>query len=217
MHILHVFIHVKPECLDAFKAATTSDGGTLLPCGSPTPFTRTQKICGSVEYAVAGFNGVCGPVSHYAAVPLKLVYDTEPPSAPTVTEHVPQDKGVRVSFTVGADTTAVLIEAQGPADPDYRPLAEVAVTSTTGSIKGENLENNVTYSVRLRAKDAAGNVSEPSDAFTETPILTLGFWGFYKDAGGTDAGGCSVGAGLMPLLLVAFAFRRARKQVRRQP
>lgn len=201
--------------LPAFKAATTSDGGTLLPCGSPVPFTKTQKICGSVDYAV--FAGVCGTVSHYAAVPLKLVYDTEPPSPPTVTSHVPQDKGVRVSFTVGTDTTAVLIEAQGPTDPDYLPLAEVAVTSTTGSIKGEHLENNVAYSVRLRAKDAAGNVSDPTDAFMETPILTLGFWGFYKNAGGTDGGGCSVGAGLMPLLLAAFAFRRSRKQVRRQP
>ena len=207
---------VKISGLPAFKATTTTDGGTLLPCGGSLPFTKTQQICGSVDYSIPSTLG-CGTASHYPAVALKLVYDTQPPSPPVITDYAPQDKGVRMGFTVGSDTTTVLMEAQGPADTDYRQLAEVATTIAKGSIKGEHLENNVTYNVRLRARDAAGNVSDPSDAIMVTPILTLGFWGYYKDAGGTDSGGCSVGAGLMPLLFAAFAFRRARKQVRRQP
>jgi len=30
MHILHVFIHVKPECVDAFKAATLANASASL-------------------------------------------------------------------------------------------------------------------------------------------------------------------------------------------
>lgn len=204
---------VKISELPAFKPTTTTDGGTQLTCGSATPFTRTHRVCASAKYTV--FAGTtCGSPSFQTATPLKLTYDTEPPAPPTITEYAAQDKAVRMGFTVGSDTTIVTMEVKGPDDADFRELAETAASN--GSIRGDGLENNVPYFVRLRGRDDAGNVSEPSAELQVTPIRTLGFWGYYKDAGGTEQGGCSTGAGVMPLLLAAFAFRRARKQVRRQ-
>ncbi len=203
---------VKIAELPDFKTTSITDGGTLLPCGDPTPFTKTHHVCGSVEYAVSSGLG-CGTVTRVSATPLKLVYDTQPPPTPVITEQAAQDKGVRVKFTTGGDTATVLLEVKGPADSDFRQVAEVPVANAEAKATG--LENGVDYAVRVRAKDAAGNISDPSNEVTITPIHTLGFWGFYKEAGGTDQGGCSVGAGLMPLLFAAFAFRRARKQVRR--
>ncbi len=205
---------VKIAELPDFKTTAIADGGTNLPCGDPTPFTKTHKVCGMVDYAISSGFG-CGTAQHQMATPLKLVYDTQPPSPPTIDDSTAQDKGVRVAFTlVSSDTSTVLLEVKGPDDLDWRQLNEVPATN--GVITGSGLQNNVPYQVRLRAKDGAGNVSDPSAEITVTPILTLGFWGFYKDAGGTEQGGCSVGAGLMPLLFAAFAFRRARKQVRSQ-
>ena len=205
---------VKIAELPYFKTTTTEDGGVNMPCSSPTPFTRTQRVCGSVEYATStGFG--CGTATKLAASPLKLVFDTLPPSAPVIDKADPQDKAVRVAFTVDSDTSTVVIEAKGPSDADFRELAETS--STNGFIRGEKLENNVTYQVHLRAKDAAGNVSDPSMEVSLTPILTYGFFGVYKEAGGTDTGGCSTGAGLVPLLALAFGLRRARKQKRNQP
>ena len=200
---------VKISELPDFQASSITDGGTFLGCGSATPFTTTHRICAAVDYAVS--SGIaCGTTSTMTATPLKLVYDTKPPTAPTITSYAAQDKGVRMSFTVDSDTTAVIIEAMGPTDTDYRELAETA--SSNGTIRGEKLENNIDYLVRLRARDDAGNVSDPTDSIKVTPILTYGFWGYYKNAGGTEQGGCSVGEGLMPLMLAVFALRRVRRQ-----
>lgn len=204
---------VKIAELPDFKSTTTADGGTNVPCAAGIATEKTHRVCASVEYATFAGTG-CGTPTRQTATPLKLVFDTLPPSPPTITEYAAQDKAVRMGFTA-SDATVVTMEVKGPDDADFREIAETA--SSNGSIRGDGLENNVPYFVRLRARDDAGNVSEPSAELQVTPIRTLGFWGFYKDAGGTEQGGCSTGAGLVPLLLAAFAFRRARKQVRRQP
>ena len=201
---------VKISELPDFKT-TTTDGGMLRACGSTEPFTKTHKVCGSVKYALGGgFGGACGMIQTQLATSLSLVYDTKPPAVPTITEYAAQDKGVQLGFAVDSDTAVVLLEVKGPTDGDFRQIAETSATSA--EIRGAGLENNVPYDVRLRARDVAGNVSEPSLELSVTPIRTLGFWGYYKDAGGTETGGCSVGVGLMPFLLAAFALGRARKQ-----
>lgn len=204
---------VKIAELPEFKTTTTADGGTNLPCASGVVTTKIHRICASVEYA--NFTGTCGAAQRQTATSLKLVFDTQPPSPPEITEVSAQDQAVRLGFTVDSDTSVVTLEVKGPTDADWREIAETA--STNGLIRGDKLENNVPYFARLRARDAAGNASEPSTEIQVTPIRTVGFWGYYKDAGGTEQGGCSVGVGLLPLLLAAFAFRRARKQVRRDP
>lgn len=192
-----------------FKTTTTADGGTLQQCGSAEPFTKTHRICGSVAYKLNSGFGCTGDNSFQPATSLKVVYDSEPPTPPTITEYAAQDEAVKVGFTVDSDTSVVLLEVNGGKFTDFTQIKDG--TASNSSIKGDGLENNVTYQVRLRARDAAGNTSEPSAEIMVTPIKTLGFYGYYKDLGGTDQG-CSVGMGLMPLLLTAFALRRLRRK-----
>jgi hypothetical protein len=200
---------VKIAELPGFNASAT-DGG-LTVCGSPNEST-TQRICGRMDYGIlsGGFGGcTTNPLN---ATPLKLVYDTKAPVAPTITQYGALDQGVRIGFTAPSDASTVTVEAKGPNDADYRQLAETASTNT--QIQGKGLQNATTYDVRLRSIDAAGNVSDPSSSVSVTPIKTLGFYGFYKQSGGTDAG-CSTGLGLVPALVALFALRRrARKQSR---
>ncbi len=202
---------VKISELPGFKTGTFADGGMNAPCGS-TETTITHRVCGSVKTAQqTGFG--CSEQTFTPATSLRLVYDTQPPSAPTIETPTPQDEAVKVTFSVDSDTTVVLLEVKSPTDPDFRQIAEGA--ATTLSIRGDRLENNVPYLVRLRARDDAGNVSLPSAEVTITPIKTIGLFGVWAANGGTDAGGCSTAAGMLPLLVLAFAFRRARKQVRK--
>jgi hypothetical protein len=200
---------LKLSDLPDFKNTTSADGGTLDTCGSANPFTKTHVVCGVIDYAVqSGFG--CGTATKLRAAPLKLIYDTLPPGKPSITDFTAQDEAVRVAFSVDSDTSAVIVEARGPTDIDFVSRGETASSSTF--IRGENLQNGVLYTVHLRARDAAGNLSDPSDPIEVTPIRTVGFWGYYKDQGGTDTAGCSTGLGLSPLLLIALALRRARKQ-----
>jgi hypothetical protein len=192
-----------------FKTTTTTDGGTLQQCGSMEPFTKQHRICGSVAYKLNSGFGCTGDNTFQTATSLKVVYDSEPPSAPTITDYAAQDEAVKVGFTVDSDTSVVLLEVMGGKYTDFTQIKDGSASNS--SIKGDGLENNVMYQVRLRARDAAGNTSEPSPEISATPIKTLGFYGYYKDLGGTDQG-CSVGMGLMPLLLTAFALRRLRRK-----
>ena len=195
----------------AFESAPSSP---LQPAhtASATEDTITHRVCGSVK-TQSGFPPTCGQTAFTHATPLRLIYDTRPPGLPIIETNTPQDEAVKVTFSVDSDTTVVMLEVKSPTDADYRQIAEGP--SSNLSIRGDKLENSVPYFVRLRARDAAGNVSNPSAEITMTPIRTIGFFGAWEKAGGTDAGGCSTGAGVMPLLLLAFAFRRARKQVRK--
>ena len=70
---------VKISELPGFKASA-SDGG-LTVCGAPLT-SKTHSICGNISYGVP----VQCTAQNQAAVPLKLVYDTAPPVAPTLTE-----------------------------------------------------------------------------------------------------------------------------------
>ncbi len=197
---------VKIADLPGFAGAADAGTGT---CGT-AGLSRTHRVCGSIEYAT--FTGVgCGTAQHASANPLKLVYDTQPPTAPVITSYAAQDQAVKLDFTVDSDTSVVTVEAKGMDDLDYRQLAETA--SSNATIQGKGLQNNSTYDVRLRAKDAAGNVSDPSASISVTPIKTLGFYGAFNQAGGSDKG-CSTGLGLIPALVGLWALRRARKQAR---
>ena len=195
-------------------ANVPTDGGTQAVCGS-TGLSKTHHICGNIEYTL--FTGqFCGTTgTKLAAHSFKLVYDTLPPTAPTITSSAAEDKAVRINFEYDSDTSNVTVEVRESSDAgegEYRQLNETVATNKL--IRGSGLQNTVAYDVRIRAKDAAGNVSEPSDAVTITPIDTLGFFAYYQEKGGTDAGGCSTGLGLIPTLIGLWALRRARKQAR---
>lgn len=195
--------NVKLSELPGFDSSLTTDGGVVT-CGT-AGITKNHKLCGAIEYTT--FTGIsCGTATTYTASAMKLVYDTEPPSAPSITDSAPQDQGVKVIFSANSDVTSVVLEVMAMGESDYRQIAETTTTGTT-TILGKNLLNGTTYDVRIRGKDAAGNVSEPSTSVAITPIKTLGFYGFYRQAGGTDAG-CSTAPGFISLLGALWLWRR---------
>lgn len=179
------------------------DGGTT--CPSPTPMSVTSRVCGAMPYVI----GTIGGSNQYArATAFPLTYDTLPPNPPLILRAVAQDSAVSVEFSV-TDAVTVKVEVKGPSDADYREVGE-AVVANTSTVRGTGLVNNEAYEVRLRAVDAAGNVSDPSGAITVTPIDTIGFYGYFARNGGELQGGCATAPGLMTLLLAALSLRLRR-------
>lgn len=192
---------VKLSDLPSFAA----DGGTT--CPAPSATSLTDKLCGSMPYVL----GTIGGSTQYArATAFPLTYDTLPPAVPTIEATVSQDSAVGVTFSTNdSDTVIIKLEVKGPSDTDFREAGS-AVVANTSQVRGTGLVNNETYEVRIRAVDAAGNVSDPTAAVTVTPIDTIGFFGYYAQNGGELDGGCATAPGLMTLLLAAFALRPRR-------
>jgi hypothetical protein len=192
---------VKLSSLPSF----VGDGGTS--CPAPNPTSLTDNLCGSMPYVL----GTIGGSTQYArATAFPLTYDTLPPTIPTIESTVAQDSAVGVTFSANdADTVTITLEVMGPSDPDWR-TAGTAIVANTSQVRGTGLVNGQTYQVRIRAVDAAGNVSDPTAAVSVTPIDTIGFFGYYAQNGGELDGGCATAPGLMTLLLAAFALRPRR-------
>ncbi len=204
---------------------TTADGGTVVTtsCGDADKFV-SMLICGSYTSILGGFGASATPNN---ASPLKVIYDTQPPTAPTISSTSAFDGTARISFTADSDTSEVFAQARlvpdggfpdgGDADVGFETRASASATAT--GVKLTGLVNNTTYQVRLFAKDAAGNQSPMSDPPVEVmPVRTIGFWGAYRDAGGTDQAGCTsvpaawpVGALALSALLMRMRARRNRR------
>lgn len=183
----------------------TADGGVTCPTLSPA--SVTNRLCGSMPYVL----GTVGGSTQYArATAFPLIYDTLPPTIPVIDSTVAQDSAVGVSFSTNdADTVTIKLEVMGPTDTDFHEAGSATVANTS-QVRGTGLVNGETYQVRIRAVDAAGNVSDPSAAVSVTPIDTIGFYGYYAQNGGELQGGCATAPGLMTLLLAAFALRHRR-------
>ncbi|MFT3709513.1 MAG: hypothetical protein QM817_17945 [Archangium sp.] len=202
--------NVKIAELPGFSNSLTTDGGVVT-CGSPG-ISKTHRVCGAIDY-IAFTGTFCGSTTSTAtATALRLVYDTQPPSAPVITEYGAQDQGVKITFTVDSDTATVQLEVKSPTDADFKVIKDGDAVSQK-TITGSGLLNQTTYDVRLRAVDAAGNISDPSASVAVTPIKTLGFYGYFRQVGGSD-GGCSAGIGIFPALALWFFVRRARDRRR---
>ena len=128
-------------------------------------------------------------------------------NAPIISEVLAQDKALKVAFSVSSDTTEVIpfIRPQGSTDYTQRPTISLG---TGREVIVDGLLNATTYDVLLRAVDGAGNQSADSEPASGTPRRTIGFWGTYREAGGTDTGGCSSALGLAPLFALGWFFRR---------
>ncbi|MGV3623477.1 MAG: MXAN_2561 family MXYO-CTERM-anchored protein [Archangium sp.] len=199
--------NVKIGELPGHVTTTDGDGGVIVNCPFSVPKTLTHQLCVAYDYQTLGGFGTCTA----ATTPgqgngMKFVYDTLPPSAPTIVSHVAQDGAASVEFSVDSDTIEVSIEVEGPNDADFRTAA-TAVVANTNTVRATGLTNGVIYDVRLRGVDGAGNYSTPSDAVQVKPILTNGLLGYYAANNGELKGGCSTSAGLMPLLFAAWALR----------
>ena len=135
-------------------------------------------------------------------------YDTKPPGTPTLSGVQPLDGGAAISVSAGDDTHVVIVEATA----EGQESRSAEQDARNGRIILMGLVNGIEYQVTARARDLAGNESEPSAAVTVTPVETAGFWQAYKDAGGQDQGGCSQAGGgalgLGALLLARFFGRR---------
>jgi hypothetical protein len=199
--------------LPSFTQTPQDDGGVAgLTCGDRNR-DGPNKICGSYAYKTSLYdqNSVVARASH-----LQLNYDSTPPKRPVITAVDAFDDTARLTFTIDSDTTVLWAQLKAPDDADFTTRAEVASSVTAISLSG--LRTHVTYRLRLIAFDAAGNESEKSDEKTATPISTSGFWGVYREAGGTEPGGCNVAPILVPgaALLLLLQLRRALAR-RRDP
>lgn len=218
--------NVRYSDLPGFAGTTTTeDGGTVATtsCGDANKFV-SMLICGSYPYTMGMY---ATSTTTTNASPLKVIYDTQPPTAPSISSTSAFDGTARISFTADSDTSEVFAQARlvpdggfpdgGDADLGFETRASASATAT--GVKLTGLVNRSTYQVRLFAKDAAGNQSPMSDPPVEVmPVRTIGFWGKYRDAGGTDQAGCTsvpaawpVGALALSALLMRMRARRNRR------
>jgi len=106
----------------------------------------------------------------------------------------------------------VFVTTHGSAFP-VNPSATVTSPSTSARVGG--LVNGTLYDVEVLAFSTGGNVSDPSNIASGTPVKVDDFYTSYKNAGGQESGGCSTGAAgvlalaLAPLLLLARKRRRS--------
>ncbi len=178
--------------------------GTTTPCGGAATLTKEHRICAAVPTAVqCGFQ----TTTVTTASPLRIIYDAQPPNAPVVTGVSSLDKALRVGFSVSSDTIEVVPFSRPQGQADFRRHKTVSL-GTSREIKIDELLNGTTYDIQLRAIDGAGNESADSELASGTPIRTIGFWGVYRDSGGTDTGGCSAAPHLFSLLAIAALARR---------
>jgi hypothetical protein len=189
--------NVSVAALPGFATAATSCGASGVQV--------THTICGAVTTASDVTCIYTKTVQH--AQSFSMVYDTKPPAVPTITGLDPLDGSLRAHFSVDSDTSIVQAWLKGPSDADFSQHNSVPAADGTITLTG--LSNANTYDVALVGVDKAGNASALSDSWSGTPVHTVGFWGAYRDAGGSDPGGCATAPGF-PLLLAALLLKRRR-------
>ncbi|MCA2980366.1 MAG: fibronectin type III domain-containing protein [Myxococcaceae bacterium] len=178
-------------------------------CGSAITKNVDHRVCAAVPASIQCF-GLQNPQTQTASA-LRIVYDVEAPPAPVISAVGELDKGLRVSVSASSDTVEIvpLIREQGATE--YSERSRVALTGSK-EVVVDGLLNGTTYDVRLRAVDAAGNVSPDSEAAAGTPRRVIGFFGQYRDAGGREpGGGCQAAPALLVPLLALLAFSRRRR------
>lgn len=181
--------------------------GTTTPCGGAETKTVEHKICASVLSSQTPCGTTVQASTPLEASPLRLIYDAQPPNAPVITQISSQDKALKVAFSVSSDTTEVIPFSRAQGETEFRRRKTISL-GTGREISVDELLNATTYDIKLRAIDAAGNESADSEIASGTPRRTVGFWGTYRAAGGTDTGGCSLASGLLPFAAVLWTLRR---------
>jgi hypothetical protein len=210
--------------LPGFNGATVDGGSAGIACGEQG-VTKTQYVCGASAYLLGTYATTTSPLQ---ATSLALVYDTQPPEPPSITSASGVDGTIKVAFTASSDSARVLAELDGPADGGFVEVGSNLASAGTMTLTG--LLNGVSYQLRLRATDTAGNLSGPSPEVTVVPIPTCGFFCVLHDAGITETGGGCAAApappggdgqpwslalsALVPLAALALGRALARKKNR---
>jgi len=74
----------------------------------------------------------------------------------------------------------------------------------TQSARIEDLKNDVLYEVFVRAQDEVGNESADSPHITAAPVPVRDFFDLYREAGGSETGGCASAGPSGALLALAL-------------
>ncbi|WNG45820.1 hypothetical protein F0U60_18155 [Archangium minus] len=176
--------------LPIFTEADSDGGG--VGCGA-RGISKTMRLCAAAPQADPYFPSNCSTSVVRAQTPLRITYDTKPPAAPTITGVAGLDKALRINVSAPEDANRVRVVVLR----DGAQLTSQTAGVDVGSIRVENLENEVTYQVHAYAIDEADNESEQFATGEGTPARSLGFYEKYREMGGTETGGCgATGGGL---------------------
>jgi fibronectin type 3 domain-containing protein len=130
-------------------AGTTFSAASLNPSTSYSFRVRAADAAGNI-----------GPYSNTAVATTQAVPDTDPPTAPsTLTATASSATQINLVWSAGTDNVAItnyLIEEC--VGQSCTAFAQVAATSAT-TLSRTGLASSTTYSYRVRAADAAGNLS----------------------------------------------------------
>jgi hypothetical protein len=171
----------------------------------------------SQAYVCVRLLDASGNVTATASARLRLQVTAPPPPASVAV--TPGESALHVSWSAGTATDAAPASSK-----TYRVLAtaggvtkQSSETSDT-SIRFAGLEIGTTYDVQVVSYSEAGNASEPSELVAGTPVNVTDYWEAYKQAGGTESGGCSHGPGgvaaLASVLWTAVVLRRRARRGR---
>jgi len=122
----------------------------------------------------------------------EVVYDSKPPSAPTIDNVAALDQALSVRVSTPTDTNELKLTVARADGTGTRTLTQ---SVDQPLFRVENLENNVAYTLTATAVDVAENESAASASATGTPIPTRGFFDRYVEANGQEMGGCGAAAG----------------------
>jgi hypothetical protein len=174
---------------------STGDGGS---CGAAVEVT--VNLCAALKYA--GYSCDFNSQTIHASPDVTIDYDAVAPDVPILSAVDGFDHALRVGLTIDSDATRVVVQYRPQGSEAWLPGGELSATEASLTIDG--LENGVTYEVRAKASDAAGNPSAYSAIKSGTPQETAGFWAAYKGSGGDEMGGCAAGGagGLLAGVLV---------------
>ena len=143
-----------------------------------TPTTTTYSDlglgAGSYSYRVRATDAA-GNLSSYSNVASGVIADTTPPTTPgNVTATAASSTQINLTWTASTDNVGVtgyLVErCQGTGCSNFAQIA----TPTGATYNDTGLTANTSYSYRVRATDAAGNLSQYSNiaSATTTPTTT---------------------------------------------
>ena len=138
-----------------------------------TSYSDTALVPGSYSYRVRATD-TAGNLSPYSNVASGVIADTTPPTAPTnLAASAVSSSQINLSWTASTDNVGVtgyLVErCQGAGCTTFAQIA----TPTTTTYNDTTVAANASYSYRVRATDAAGNLSQYSNvASATTPSAT---------------------------------------------
>ena len=151
------------------SSVTLKDNGNGTATLSGTPATGTA---GSYPLTITATNGVGTPATQ--SFSLTVQADTQPPTTPSnLTATAVSGTQINLSWTASTDNvgvTSYLIEScQGASCSSFAQIA----TSSGTTYSNTALTAGASYSYRVRATDAAGNLSSYSNVATATTPTTI--------------------------------------------